>query len=149
MGIAKHRESYFGRVRRPAYGKRGIRQAHLDRPGAGTDISRAVLPNNGGGTALSVAASGEGLRERLATEEAVDEQTALLGPHRMHGRAGFPAAALPAVRMGPCISFLLITCSEHPGSALAELDAESFQSQVQFPPAHAQLLGDLCGRIGA
>ena len=38
----------FGRVRRPAYGKRGIRQAHLDRPGAGTDISRAVLPNNGG-----------------------------------------------------------------------------------------------------
>ncbi|WP_220445699.1 hypothetical protein, partial [Phocaeicola vulgatus] len=74
MGIAKHRESYFGRVRRPAYGKRGIRQAHLDRPGAGTDISRAVLPNNGGGTALSVAASGEGLRERLATEEAVDEQ---------------------------------------------------------------------------
>ena len=102
-----------------------------------------------GGTALSVAASGEGLRERLATEEAVDEQTALLGPHRMHGRAGFPAAALPAVRMGPCISFLLITCSEHPGSALAELDAESFQSQVQFPPAHAQLLGDLCGRIGA
>ena len=48
MGIAKHRESYFGRVRRPAYGKRGIRQAHLDRPGAGTDISRAVLPNNGG-----------------------------------------------------------------------------------------------------
>lgn len=29
-------------------GKRGIRQAHLDRTGAGTDISRAVLPNNGG-----------------------------------------------------------------------------------------------------
>lgn len=48
MGIAKHRESYFGRVRRPACGKRGIRQAHLDRTGAGTDISRAVLPNNGG-----------------------------------------------------------------------------------------------------
>ncbi|RGJ89550.1 hypothetical protein DXD46_06655 [Phocaeicola vulgatus] len=47
MGIAKHRESYFGRVRRPACGKRGIRQAHLDRPGDGTDISRAVLPNNG------------------------------------------------------------------------------------------------------
>ena len=79
----------------------------------------------------------------------MDEQAALLGPHRMHGRAGFPAAALPAVRMGPCISFLLIACSEQPGSALAELDAQSLQPQIQLPTAHAQFLGDLRGRVGA
>ena len=79
----------------------------------------------------------------------MDEQTALLGPHRMHGRAGLPATALPAVRMGPCVSFLLIACGKQPGSALAELDTESLQPPVQLPAAHAQLLGDLRDRVSA
>lgn len=102
-----------------------------------------------GNSPFFVAASGERLKERQAAEEAVDEQTTFLGPHRMHGCTGFPAAALPAVRMGPCVSFLLITCGKQPGSAKAELDTESLQSPVQLPAAHAQLLGDLRDRVSA
>ena len=52
------------------------------------------------------------LENGKAVKETVDEQAALLGPHRMHGRAGLPAAVLPAMRMGPCISFLLVACGE-------------------------------------
>lgn len=73
----------------------------------------------------------------------MDEQAALLCPHRMHGRAGLPTAVLPAVRMGSCISFLLIACGEQPGTALAELDTGSLQSEIQFPAAQVQPLGDL------
>lgn len=67
--------------------------------------------------------SGGWLEDGQVAEEAVDEQAALLGPHRMHGRAGFPAAVLPSVRMGPCISFILIAGGKQPGTGLAELDA--------------------------
>lgn len=94
------------------------------------------------------AVSGGWLEDGQVAEEAVDEQAALLGPHRMHGRAGFPAAVLPSVRMGPCISFILIAGGKQPGTGLAELDAESLEPEIQFPAAHAKFLGDLCGRIG-